>query len=298
MLTLCGMSVRLRGLVLGALVGFGLGSCDREEEDPWEPDPQLCTSEDALTLYQRRIEPLLEDANPSTCNQCHLAGIDLGLFAQADECQTMACMVDAGIVDLTSPDDSVVLTWILRAEPDSALITDDVIDAEHDGVREWIRYHASCPDACPTYDDPCGAGPTAGECEIPPSGHDLGPRPFDDPGDCSDHTLELGFSELIYSWRGRCYPCHFSSHDGDPTDAPHWLIDGDCNAASLATMRGVVEAGLVDAENPTDSLLLRKPLAAASGGLEHGGGEKFLDANDPAYVDFRKWVERWAACSD
>ena len=53
MLTLCGMSVRLRGLVLGALVGFGLGSCDREEEDPWEPDPQLCTSEDALTLYQR-----------------------------------------------------------------------------------------------------------------------------------------------------------------------------------------------------------------------------------------------------
>lgn len=278
-----------------------MGSCERDGdgdgEAPWTPDPQLCESPEALSVFERRIAPLLADDNPSTCNQCHLAGVDLGLFAQADECQTMACMVDEGIVDLDSPDDSLVLSWIERATPESSLITASVIEDERSGVLEWIRYHASCPEACPEFESPCGAGPLAGECEIPASGHDLPARPFDDPGDCSDRTLELAFAEQVYSWRGRCYPCHFSDQDGGPEDAPRWIVAGDCNAASLATMRKVIDDGLIDVDSPQQSLLLLKPLAEDAGGVEHGGSDKFLDTNDSAYRDYLAWIERYARCT-
>ena len=45
----------------------------------------------------------------------------------------------------------------------------------------------------------CGAGPVGGSCEAPPSGHDLPAHGFDDPGDCSDLTIERAFSELHWS---------------------------------------------------------------------------------------------------
>jgi len=255
--------------------------------------------EDNLTLFERRIAPLLEDDHPSTCNECHLAGVDLGLYAQGDECRTMACMVHEGIVDLDTPADSVVLGWILRGTPDSELITAEVIQAEHDGVLEWIELHSQCNGAlCDDYDDPCGHGPHAGECEVPPSSHDLPPREFEDPGDCSDKTLEIAFDELVYSWRGRCSPCHYDTHIGKPENAPRWIAIGDCNAGGLATMRNVIDSGLVDSSDPAASLLLLKPLAVSAGGVEHEGSDKFDDETDSAYQDFRRWIERWATCQN
>jgi len=251
--------------------------------------------EDNLTIFERRIQPLLVDDHPSTCNQCHLAGVELADYAQGDECRTMACMVDEGIVDLDQPQDSVVLGWILRGTPDSTLITTEVIQSEHDGMLEWIEHHGSCNGAvCEDYDDPCGHGPHTGECEVPSSAHDLPPREFDDPGDCSDKTLETAFDTLVYSWRGRCNPCHYDTFVGDADDdGPRWIAIGECNEGSLRTMRTVVRDGYIDTADPSRSLLLLKPLA---GEVDHGGNDKFLDSNDAAYRDFLRWIERWAAC--
>jgi hypothetical protein len=261
--------------------------------------PAECSVEENLTIFERRIEPLFEDDHPSTCNECHLSGIELALYAQGDECRTMACMVEEGIVDLDHPENSVVLSWIMRGTPDSALITPEVIQAEHDGVLEWIEFHSACNSAlCDDYDDPCGDGPHAGTCEVPSSGHDLPPREFEDPGDCSDKTLETAFDALVYSWRGRCNPCHYDTHDGTPTDAPRWIAIGDCNAGSLATLRNLEGGGYLDAADPANSLLLLKPLAESAGGLEHGGGDKFETFDDSAYQDFLRWIERWAACQN
>ncbi|MCA9710530.1 MAG: hypothetical protein KDK70_32110, partial [Myxococcales bacterium] len=81
----------------------------------------VCSPEAGLELYERRIAPLLEDDRPSTCNQCHLAGVDLSLFLQDTPCATMACMVAEGLVDLDRPDDSLVLSWIERAEPSGGI---------------------------------------------------------------------------------------------------------------------------------------------------------------------------------
>lgn len=278
---------------LGLFLGLCLGAihCDRADSKP-----RACTDEDALALFDERIAPLMSGEHQSSCNECHLSGIDLGLYVQGDPCATMACMVDLGIVDLDSPDDSLVLQWIERAAPKSELITADVIEAEHDAMREWIAYNGRCgASVCPPAgDNPCGDR-ARGTCEVPGSAPSSGSRTFDDPGDCSDVTLEAGFGALVYSWRGRCYPCHFDSWDAD-FDSPRWISDDACNLGSLQTMRNAIDAGLLDVEDPRRSLLLLKPLAEAAGGVEHGGHDKFADTDDPAYVDFRRWIERWAAC--
>jgi hypothetical protein len=286
------MDRRTLAIGLGAALGFAFAACEHEE-----PVPDSCFGPEGRVIYQQRIAPLFEDDHPSTCNECHLAGVALGLYAQGDECRTMACMVEEGIVDLDHPDESVVLDWILRGTPDSELITAEVIQEEHDGMLEWIEFHATCNRGiCEDYENPCGMSPHAGSCEVPASGHDLPPREFDDPGDCSDKTLELAFDELVYSWRGRCNPCHYDSNLGEPEDAPRWIAIGDCELGALATMRNVIDTGLVDAEDPVNSLLLLKPLAESAGGVEHGGSDKFDDQTDSAYQDFLRWIERWAAC--
>ncbi|MBK6922114.1 MAG: hypothetical protein IPH07_32280 [Deltaproteobacteria bacterium] len=287
------MLPRARMFLLG--VALGATHCDRADDDD---APLTCTDEDATRLFDERIAPLLSSERQSTCNECHLSGVNLGLYGQGDPCATMACMVESGIVDLEQPRESVVLSWILRAEPANALITQRVIDAEHDAVLQWIEYNARCgAEVCPSIDDPCGGTQVlAGECEVPNSSQASGARPYEDPGDCSDRTLEEGFAALVYSWRGRCYPCHFDSHDGDPEDAPRWIKDGACDLGSLATMREVVGSGLLDAATPSRSLLLTKPLAEQAGGVVHGGHDKMPSTADPAYQDYAKWIEMWARC--
>lgn len=258
--------------------------------------PRACTEDDSSELFNRRIAPLLDPEKLTTCNQCHLSGVDLGLYAQGDPCATLACMVESGIVDLDEPDDSVVLDWILRADPASDLIDDDVIDAEHDAVREWIEFNSRCgTQVCKPIENPCNVVPVE-NCEIESSGSSAPRKPFEDPGDCSDLTLETGFAALVYSWRGRCYPCHFDSYTDGAEDAPRWLIDGPCDVGAARTLQSVVESGLLDPENPSQSLLLLKPLAEAEGGVMHGGHDKYSSTADPAYQDFLFWIERWAAC--
>jgi hypothetical protein len=172
-----------------------------------------------------------------------------------------------------------------------------VIESEYDAMREWIEYNASCgKTVCAPIENPCGAD-TAGTCERPPSHTGSGNRPFDDPGDCRDTTLEAGFATLVYSWRGRCYPCHFDSFVDESVDAPRWISDASCDLGALQTMRNVEERGLLDREDPAQSLLLLKPLAIAAGGVEHGGHDKFAGKDDPAYQDMLAWIERWAACN-
>ena len=117
---------------------------------------------------------------------------------------------------------------------------------------------------------------------------------FEDPGDCSPVTREALFRHRVYSWRDRCFPCHF---DSSKFEAPKWIATGSCELASLTTMHNVMERGLVDLDDPAASLLLLKPLAESAGGVVHGGHDKFVDALDPAYVDFLSWIEREAACT-
>jgi hypothetical protein len=263
----------------------------------------VCSPDAAVDLYQRKIEPVLKDDHPTSCNQCHLSGIDLSLFVRDTPCQTMACLKQLALVDFERPEQSKVLTWIKRAKPESTLITADVIDKEYQGFLEWIRYSASCGQSlCESFDDPCGEErpDAAQKCDL------LGTTPgFSDPGDCGELTLEQLFAQDIFAWRERCFPCHFTSDHF--VAAPKWIDDVEpvnqdpalaCPTGSLESMRNVLARGFVDLELPSQSLLLLKPLSTEGGGVVHGGGAKFDGPSDPSYQSFLAWITRYAACTE
>jgi hypothetical protein len=276
--------------LLGALGAAGALATCTETDAEYD-----CSDEGRTTLYEKRIKPLLEEDRPKSCNQCHLSGVDLSLFIRDDPCQTMACMVNQGIVDLGAPESSLLLSWIDRAAPESDGITDAVLAEERQGVLEWIEQSAQCG-LCAEQAGACGGEEpgTMSDCEI----HHDDPSTYstEDPGDCSDKTLEVLFSSTFFPWRGRCFPCHFDGFEEEVPDAPKWIGVGACGAASLATMRRVIERGYVDVEDPTQSLYLLKPLEEELGGVEHGGGDKMHSTDEEGYQAMLYWATRYADC--
>ena len=57
----------------------------------------------------------------------------------------------------------------------------------------------------------------------------------------------------------------------------------------------IIGAGYIDSAVPLNSTLLTKPLPEEQGGVWHGGGAKFEDSNDEAYVHFAWWIENYLA---
>ena len=211
----------------------------------------------------------------------------------------MACMVDEGLVDLDEPSSSLVLSWIDRAEPQSEGFTSTVIAEEKQGVLEWIEREAACGACGDLGDDPCGREegepPAVGDCDVWEGDPDT--FAYDDPGDCSDKTLEGLFQATFFPFRRRCWPCHFESHPDTMEDAPKWLGVGACATASLATYRNVAQSGYIDLDDPSKSLWILKPLEVELGGVEHEGGPKFHDMQEPGVPEMLYFSERYAACA-
>jgi hypothetical protein len=240
---------------------------------------------------------LVED-RPKTCNQCHLSGVDLSIFVRDTPCETMACLVQLDLVDLDTPDDSLILSWIDRAMPDSTLITDQVIAAEHEAFLEWIVHTAECGglEACGDVD--CGPAEPGNACEVRGEG-EMATTFEIDPTDCSPIAREETFLHEVYAFRGRCFPCHFIGSMYGPLEAPRWIDGSDvCGPSSLTSMNNLLALDVVDFDQPEMSLLLRKPLAELAGGVVHGGHDKFEDTMDPAYVSFLSWIEYEKGCRE
>lgn len=151
-------------------------------------------------LYALKIAPILASDRPKTCNTCHLSGVDLAVYVQDSPCRTMACLDARDLVDLNDPQSSVILQWILRAEPSSPLIDQQAIDAEHSAFLAWIEATAACGH-CYRGDDPCAGAPAV---TCPDDHPEAGPY-FDD-GGCDPLTREGLFRHKVYAWRDRCYP--------------------------------------------------------------------------------------------
>lgn len=258
--------------------------------------PYVCGSEEGLSLFKTKVEPIVFGSQPKTCNQCHLAGIDLNMWVQDTPCQTMACMVGAGMVDFADPQDSKILKMIHMAEPESKLITSAVINTEYVAMLAWITYSAQChSNECGDLPQTCGT--PLGDVPVPedvinPLG--LG---------CTDDALVQSFHDRVYEpWKGRCHGCH--AKFDDPTwKAPAWLVE-DVNVndpvemlqGAMVSMYNLVSLGAMDTEQPLQSMLLLKPLKQSQGGVSHGGGDKFVDTADEAYQDFALFLEQYSAC--
>lgn len=279
-------------LLLG-VVWLALLGCSQERTAP----TTQC-DESPGELYERRVAPLLSTDRPSTCNECHAGGLSLRDFARGTACESMACLVQAGLVNLELPEASVLLSWIRRADNASDAVSERLVAEEHNGFLEWIEHEAecracadvSCPDAplegCDIRGGEGGAGADGGSFDE-----------SDDPGDCDPGTLDKLFRGTIYADRARCYPCHFEEIlSADPSAPRFFSQTGGCQVGSLASQNNILARRLVDIEYPDASLLLLKPLAEEQGGIPHGGHDKFTLEGDSGYLAFRYWLRRYARC--
>lgn len=314
----------VRGWIFGLLLA---GCMPRPSADPAPmPEAPSCAPEEAAFVYRRRIAPLIADDRPASCNQCHLQGIDLSAFVRADACTSMACLLSKDMVDFEAPEDSKILGLIDRARGGP---TPEIAEEEHAGFLAWIRYSARChakacgeiANACepplepePVIDQgPPDRGVDAAVVELDAGVADAGADQavFDaQPPDmrrlavvpdhlepCSPGQLITQFQWRVMRWKGRCNHCH--ADDGltrGIRGAPLWMVDRSDFEAARQTAQRVLERGYVNLEAPAESLVLVKPLHRRYGGIEHGGGNKFTRDTDPAYLDFKDWVEAVARC--
>lgn len=272
-------------LALAFSLGCVCGGCTKEKTTRCDESPG--------ELFERRIAPLLDADHPNTCTQCHTAGLDLEGFLRPDVCESMACLKQGGLVNLNAPKQSVLLAWIDRAEPTSALITEDIIAEERAAFLSWIEHEAACQ-ACA---DASCTGREPSSCDLS-ADLEAAFSEETDPGGCDRPTIEKLFRGTIYADRNRCSPCHFEEEKTVAPDAPRWLHrTGDCMVSSLATLRSIEDSGYIDVDDPESSLLLLKPLAEFQGGVWHGGHDKFVKNNDPGYDAFLYFLSRYGACA-
>ena len=278
-------------LYLAVMSGAVSASCGGKSEE--ELESEACF-EDSSALYEQRIKPLFETDRPQSCNQCHLSGVDLSVFVRDSMCETRACLLANGLVDATDIDNSLILTWIARAQPESELITQEVIDEEYQGFRDFLTQLASCSNAS-CREVTCSAVKGPGKCERE---SEPGMITVTDPdAQCDSQSVEAAFRDTVFPWRDRCFPCHHDDQLKATAEAPRWIeVGGNCETAAVSTLRNVIDRGLVDTEVPEDSLILLKPLPESDGGVPHGGGDKFHDKNDQAYQSFLSFAEYYAAC--
>jgi len=276
--------------------GAGASGCgDTGDDSDAARERSAACLADVGALYDRRIAPLLDAERPKSCNQCHLSGLDLGVFVRGSVCGTRACLLERGLVDRDNPDESLILQWISRAEPESEVLTESVIAEEYEGFSEFVHAIAACGgESCAGVSCKNSGEPEACSDSTPSVNQ---PRAVPEGTGCDALSIEQAFIDTAYAERGRCFPCHYPTEPKADFRAPRWLeTRGGCDTGAATTLRNVLDGGYFDLTNPEQSLILVKPLDPAFGGGPHEGGVKFHDKNDLEYRTWLGFIEFYAAC--
>ncbi|HUR52911.1 MAG TPA: hypothetical protein VMZ71_02185, partial [Gemmataceae bacterium] len=232
-------------------------------------------------VFEKRIAPIFKSPNPSSCVQCHLAGVDLKDYILPDADRTFRSLRDQGLIDLDNPEKSKIVR-LIDMGGDTARGPNAVHaknrKAEREAFVAWIAACAADPKfkAAPKLDAKDFAQP---------------PRPVEVIRHARKDRLAESFEKNVWAWRFRCMNCHT---EGTPQNDKFRKEYGDAVAwakkdGAAATMEYLIGSKLIDTAKPENSLLLRKPL-----GEEHKGGLKFV-VGDDAYKGFRAWIEEVAA---
>ena len=243
------------------------------------------TGATAEQLFERRIMPIFKSPNPSSCTECHLAGVDLKQYIRPSHEQTFLSLRDQGLVDLDRPEESKILKLIAMRDPAAAtaagtgvganLIHEKTRQAEFEAFAAWIR--ASAADAR-----------LRGLPPLPAKDRAAPKRPVEVIRHARKDRLLESFENTIWAMRFRCMNCHIEgTKENDKLRAEHgdqvaWMKA----AGPEATMNYLLTTKLIDRKRPERSLLLLKP----SKEVDHVGGKKFL-AGDQGYQAFRSWIE-------
>lgn len=246
--------------------------------------PAVCADEPATPqeVFERRIMPIFRSPQPSSCVQCHLAGVDLKNYILPSSEKTFLSLRDQGLIDLARPGQSKILNLIQMGAEDrkaAALIHAKTRKAEYEAFAAWIA--ACCNDArlrnAPKLDAANLAAPA---------------RPVEVIRHARKDRLLESFERTIWAMRMRCMNCHT---EGTPQNNKLRQEHGERvtwvkKAGPEATMEYLLASELIDVKNPEKSLLLLKPLNE----VKHGGGKKF-QPGDQAYRAYRSWLEDVAA---
>src|SRR5262245_31650161 len=95
-------------------------------------------ADDSLAIFRQRIEPILRAANPSSCSECHLSGVDLKDYIRPSQEETYAALKGAGLIDTANPGASKLLTFIARKPEKPSLVTEKIRQQEYDAFKAWI----------------------------------------------------------------------------------------------------------------------------------------------------------------
>ena len=231
-------------------------------------------------VFEKRIMPIFKSSNPSSCVQCHLAGVDLKNYILPDAEKTFRSLRDQKLIDLDNPEKSkiVVLIDMGGTIEGTPAVSAKLRKAEREAFLDWIRACAADPKlrATTTLD--------AAELAAPP-------RPVEVIRHARKDRVLESFEANVWLWRFRCMNCHT---EGTPQTEKYVKEYGDRvawvkKAGAQATMDYLIESKLIDLANPEKSLLLRKSL-----GDQHKGGVKFA-VGDMGYQGFRTWLDDVAA---
>jgi hypothetical protein len=179
------------------------------------------------------------------------------------------------MIDVRKPGDSKILRFISRRPEQPGLVTDKVRQQEYEAFRAWIRAVASEPTL------------PAEKEQVEPVGPQL-------PEEVIRHARKdrvlASFVENVWNEVGRCAACHSPDRNQKQVkehgEQVSWIKLRD----PQGTLDYMLDAGLIDADEPEESLLLMKPTMQ----VEHGGGQKMV-IGDRSYKQFRRFIDDYAA---
>jgi hypothetical protein len=232
-------------------------------------------------VFDKRIRPIFDSPNPSSCVQCHLAGVDLKQYILPSHRDTFLSLRDQGLVDLDDPDNSKILHLIDMGKDDrsgAALIHQQARSAEYQAFAAWIKASAA--------DQELRKAP-----KLKPEQLAKSTRPVEVIRHARKDRLLESFENNIWSMRFRCMSCHT---EGTPQNQKLVREHGERvawfkAAGPEATLDALLKAKLIDVKEPEKSLLLLKPLNA----VKHGGGQK-IQVGDQGYKAIRSFIEDYA----
>ncbi len=242
--------------------------------DPSTSRESVIDSQSALAVFEQRILPIFHAKKPTSCTECHLSGVDLKDYIQPNQNKTFASLVNVGLIDVENPDDSKILQFINRRPDEPSLITDKVRQQEHYAFQAWIRAAVKDP-----------------ELLASKSSESIGPK-F--PDEVIRHARKdrvlASFIDNVWTEVGRCAACHSPDQNQKQVkehgEQVSWITLQD----PQDTLNHMVDAGIINSDEPLESLLLTKPTMQ----VEHGGGQKLV-VGDRSYKQFRRFIDDYGS---
>ncbi len=93
---------------------------------------------DSSDVFKRRILPLLQSPDQSSCQECHVAGIGIATFLKDSEAATFASLLSSGWIDTESPEKSKLLTFVNRHTDETTADIQRLREREFKALTSWI----------------------------------------------------------------------------------------------------------------------------------------------------------------